>query len=475
MTIAEASRKLAERKISPVELAKAHLERIDQLDPALSAFVTVTPERALADARESEERIMRSGPKTPLDGIPIAHKDVFCTAGIRTTAHSRLLQDNIPQADATVVTKLASAGTVMLGKLATLEFALTGPSFDLPWPPARNPWNLDHFTSGSSSGTAAAVAAGLVLGGTGSDTGGSIRGPAAACGVTGLKPTYGRCSRAGVIPLAHTLDHTGPMAWTAADCALLLQQMAGFDPDDPASARESVPDFSAELGRSVRGLRIGVVRHFHEVDKPVAPAVAKGIETSIEILRSQGALIRDVTLSPLKAYSAANRVIVHSEALAVHEHWMRTRPGDYGRRLRNRLLLASTLTAADYIQAQRRRRELCREMAAAMTDVDILLTAAAADEAPLMTDISLWDGLLSANFSSPWSQSGYPAMTVCSGFGESGLPIGVQLGGRPFAEATLLRVAHILESETHWRNVRPALANPVPAAPPLPVAPPRPL
>lgn len=459
LTITEASRRMAAKALSPVELVKDHIARIERLNPAVCAFITATPERALADARAAEARIMKNGPKTPLDGIPIGHKDIFDTAGILTTAQSRQLQDNIPTADATVVAKLAAAGTVMLGKLATAEFALTDLSFDLPWPPARNPWNAEHFTSGSSNGTAVAIATGMILGGTGSDTGGSIRSPAALCGTSGIKPTYGRCSKAGVFPLAYTLDHTGPMAWTAEDSAMLLQQMAGHDPSDPASARVPVPDFSAEIGQSVKGLRIGVVRHFFETDNPATAETRTGIETSLDIFREQGAIIRDVTLSPLRAYSAANRVILNSEAVAIHERWLRTRPGHYGRRLRNRLVLATTLTSSDYIQALRRRRQLCVEMAAAMADVDLLVSAAAGGEAPRIDEIPLWDGLVTPSFTAPWNLTGYPAMTVCTGFGDKGLPLAVQLGGKPFAEATLLRAAHALERETPWRARRPALAG----------------
>jgi aspartyl-tRNA(Asn)/glutamyl-tRNA(Gln) amidotransferase subunit A len=457
MTIAEASQQIATKALSPVELTKHYLERIERLNPAVAAFITITPERALADARAAEARIMKSGPRTPLDGIPIGHKDIFDTAGILTTAHSRQLQHNVPVKDATAVAKLAEAGTVMLGKLATLEFALTGPSYDLPWPPARNPWNVDHFTSGSSSGTAAAIAAGMIMGGTGSDTGGSIRSPAALCGTSGIKPTYGRCSRAGVFPLAYTLDHTGPLAWTAEDSAMLLQQMAGYDPADPASARVSVPDFSAEIGQSVKGLRIGVIRHFFEIDNPIDTDTQRGIETSLDIFRSQGAIIRDITLSPLRAYSAVNRVIINSEAAAIHERWLRTRPGDYGERFRNRLILATTLTSSDYIQAQRRRRELCRELAAAMADLDLVVTAAASGEAPRMDEISPWDGLQAPSFTAPWNLTGYPAMTVCTGLGNKKLPLAVQIGGKPFQEPTLLRAAHALETATQWRERRPLL------------------
>src|SRR3954469_19562284 len=288
-TIADAAKQIAARQLSPVELTRACLDRVKSLDDRLHAFVHLTEERALAEARAAEAAIMAGAPKGKLHGIPIGLKDIVDTKGIPTTCQSKILQDNIPDADATCAEKLAAAGTVLIGKTTTHEFADGGPSFDLPKPPARNPWNPDHFTSGSSSGTGAGVAAGLILGGTGSDTGGSIRGPAALCGIAGIKPTYGRCSRAGVLPLSNTLDHTGPLAWTVEDCALLLQAMAGHDPLDPASANRPVPDMTAGLGKGVKGLRIGVIRHFHEEDNPVSPATLKGIEGALDFFRREGA------------------------------------------------------------------------------------------------------------------------------------------------------------------------------------------
>lgn len=456
-TIAEASRQLADKAISPVELTRDCLEKIETLNPEFGAFITVTAERALADARAAEARILREGPRTPLDGIPIAHKDLLETAGIATTAHSRILKDNIPSRDATVVKRLADAGTVMLGKLATLEFALAGPSFDLPWPPARNPWNSAYFTGGSSSGTGAAVALGMILGGTGTDTGGSIRGPSALCGISGIKPTFGRCSRTGVIPLAHSLDHIGPMAWTAEDCAMLLQEMAGFDPSDRLSANVAVPNFSEGIGKSLRGLRVGVVSHFHERDNPVSPETAAAISDSLRILRSSGALIEDVLLSSLSDYSVANRIIMNAEALAYHEQTIKTSFLEYGERMRNRMLLASFLSSSDYIQAQRRREELRTEFAAVMANFDVLVTAAVADEAPLIDQVPFWDGLEKPSFALPWNLTGYPAMAVCMGFGPKGLPLSVQIGGRPFDEPTVFKVSAALEASTIWKQTRPSV------------------
>ncbi len=269
-TLAEAAAGIAARTLSPVELAQACLDRMHRMNDALHAFILPTEERAMADARRAEAEIMRDGPRGPLHGIPMGLKDIVDTAGIPTTCQSRLLEGNIPAADATCAVKLAAAGTVLMGKLTTHEFADGGPSFDVLGPPARNPWNTEHFTAGSSSGTGAAVAAGMILCGIGTDTGGSIRGPAALCGIAGIKPTYGLVSRSGVAPAAFSLDTIGPMAWTAADCALMLQVIAGHDPGDPASADRAVPDFSALLGKSFQGMRIGVIRHFHEDDCPVS-------------------------------------------------------------------------------------------------------------------------------------------------------------------------------------------------------------
>src|SRR5215510_14343416 len=260
-TIRELGMRYRKRELSPVEVTRALLARIEKLDPALHAFVTLTPDRALADAREAEEALRR-GDERPLLGVPIGHKDIYLTRGIRTTGGSALFADWGPDSDSTVSRRWQDAGTILLGKLITHEFA-----FGIQFPghrfqPARNPWNLDHIPGGSSSGSGAALAAGLLHGATGSDTGGSIRGPASFCGIVGLKPTYGRASRAGVLSLSWTLDHTGPMARTVEDCAYLLQAMAGHDPADPASSRAPVHDYPALIGRDVRGVKIGVPRNY---------------------------------------------------------------------------------------------------------------------------------------------------------------------------------------------------------------------
>jgi aspartyl-tRNA(Asn)/glutamyl-tRNA(Gln) amidotransferase subunit A len=459
LTIAEAGKLIAAKKLSPTELTRLCLDRVKKLDATLHSFLLVTEDRAMANATAAEGRMMAGTLKGPLDGIPIGHKDIYNTAGIRTTAHSRLLEHNVPTEDSVVVRKWAEAGTVLMGKLATHEFAIGGPSFDLPWPPARNPWNPDYFTSGSSSGTGAAVAAGLVLGGTGSDTGGSIRGPAALCGIAGIKPTYGLSSRRGVLPLSQTLDHTGPMAWTVQDCALLLQAMAGYDALDPASANRPVANLTADLDKGVRGLRIGVIRHFHEVDHPVSPATKQGIDAALDIFRSQGAEIRDVTLSPMMDYNAPGWLILTAEAYAVHEPWLKERFNDYGELMRDRLAFGALLRAADYVQALRRRRMLCQEMHEAMADLDILVTASAPAEAPKITEVPKWAMLEKPNFTMPFNLTGLPALSVCTGYGAGGLPVSMQIVGKPFAEATVFRAGHAYEVATGWRSTRPAMST----------------
>ncbi|HEX4369141.1 MAG TPA: amidase [Rhodopila sp.] len=459
LTIAEAGNLIAAKKLSPVELTRTCLDRVKKLDPTLHSFLLVTEERAMADAKAAETRMMAGTRKGPLDGIPIAHKDIYNTAGIRTTAHSKLLEHNVPTEDSVVVQKWAEAGSIMLGKLATHEFAIGGPSFDLPWPPARNPWNPDHFTAGSSSGTGAAVAAGLIMGGTGSDTGGSIRGPSALCGLAGIKPTYGTASRRGVLPLSQTLDHTGPLAWTVQDCALLLQAMAGYDPLDPASANRPVANFAADLDKGAKGLRIGVIRHFHEVDHPASPATLKGIEDALAIFRSQGAEIRDVTLSPMMDYNAPGWLILTTEAYAVHEPWLKERFNDYGELLRDRLAFGALIPASSYVQALRRRRALCVEIRDAMADLDILITASAPAEAPRIDEVPKWGMFEKPSFTMPFNVTGQPALSVCTGYGDGGLPVSMQIVGKPFADATVFRAGHAYETATAWRTRRPAMST----------------
>jgi aspartyl-tRNA(Asn)/glutamyl-tRNA(Gln) amidotransferase subunit A len=456
-TIAQAAKQIAAKQLSPTELTRTCLERVRALDNRLHAFIHLTEERALAEARAAEAAIMASGPSGPLHGIPIGLKDIVDTKGIPTTCQSKLLQDNIPDSDATCAEKLAAAGTVLMGKLTTHEFADGGPSFDLPAPPARNPWNTDHFTAGSSSGTGAAIASGMILCGIGTDTGGSIRGPAALCGIAGLKPTYGLVSRAGVAPAAFSLDHIGPMAWNAEDCAIMLQALAGHDPRDPASANRPVPDYSAALGGGIKGLKIGVIHHFHETDHKVSGGTQHGITAAIATFRELGAEIHEVELSPLQDWTACGSLISIVERAAAYEEWARTRLADFGERRRSRLMLSAFVSGVDYLQAVRRRRELRAELQAAMTGLDVVLTAVLPGEAPKIDDVPKWDVFQQPSFMMPFNVAGYPAMSVCSGFGAGGLPVAIQLAGKPFQEATVLRIADAFEKATAFRDRRPSI------------------
>lgn len=458
-TIAEASRLIAARKLSPVELTEACLARVKVHEKELHAFVTVTADRARADAKRAEAEIAKGGPRGPLHGIAIGLKDIIDTKGILTTCQSAQNIDNVPSSDATCASALASAGTVLIGKLSTHEFADGGPSFDLPWPPSRNPWNTAHFTAGSSSGTGAAVAAGMVLGGLGTDTGGSIRGPSALCGIVGIKPTYGLVSRAGVAPAAYSLDHIGPMAWTTEDCALMLQALAGHDPRDPASARHTPRSYLAEMPKGGNGLRVGVLRRWHEVDRKVEAAVQTGIDGAIEAYEQQGAEVREIKVSSLHDYVAAGFFISTAERAAAYEPLMRAAPGKFGQRYRDRLVIGAFVTGIDYVQAVRRRRELCAELSAAMANVDVVLTAGHPDEAPLMNEVPRWDNLEKPNFTMPFNLTGFPAICVPSGFGPKGLPVAIQLAAKPFDEATLFRAAHAFEQATPWRQRRPAIVS----------------
>jgi len=379
LTAAEAAEAIRARRVSPVELTQALLDRIERLDPKLNVFIRLDGAAAMEAAKAAEAEIAAGRPRGPLHGVPVGIKDIIDVAGLPTTCHSKILMDNIAAADAVCVARLRGAGAIVLGKLSTHEFAIGGPSFDLPWPPARNPWNTSHHPGGSSSGSGSGIAAGLFPLALGSDTGGSVRNPASACGIVGLKPTYGLVSRRGVFPLSFTLDHVGPLTRTVHDNALMLDAIAGHDPLDPGSAAVPPGHYAAGLERSVRGLRIGFVRHFHETDLPADPEVAAGLENVAATLQRLGADIRDIRLPTLGEFGAVNRVILQSEAWAIHAPWLRERPGDYGQLARRRLLGGAFISAGDYVQASRRRLEMIAAVEKALQDVDVLLCASAMD------------------------------------------------------------------------------------------------
>ncbi|MBT9289719.1 amidase [Prosthecodimorpha staleyi] len=464
LTIAEASRLIAARKLSPVELTRAFLERIERYDAGLNAYILVTADKAMADARTAEAEIMAGRWRGPLHGIPIALKDIYNTAGIATTAHSALFKDHVPAEDAVTTRLLAEAGTVLLGKTATWEFAIGGTSFDLPWPPARNPWNPKHDPGGSSSGTGAAVAAGLAMAGMGTDTGGSIRFPAAWCGLAGLKPTYGLVSRRGILPLSFSLDHGGPMCWTSEDCALMMQALAAHDPLDPGSADVPIPDFAAALSPSLKGLRIGVPRHFWETDVDCGAETKAAIEAALEVYRGLGAEIVEVTLSPLGTYNDTGTLISRSEAYAIHEQYLTKTPELYGAIARQRISMGALVRAPDYVNALRLRGELIRELAAVMTTVDVIVTPTTPDPAPLLGEVAAFMSKRKSLFSRAFNVTGSPALSTPSGFSSDGLPLSMQIVGRPFQDDLVLKVGHAYEKATAWRDRRPVLAEPYAAA-----------
>ena len=445
LTATAAAEAFRARQLSPVELTSSLLDRIDRLDPRLNVFIRLDGDAAMDAAKAAEAEIAAGRPRGPLHGVPVGIKDIIDVAGLPTTCHSKILVDNVAVTDAVCVSRLRSAGAIILGKLSTHEFAIGGPSFDLPWPPARNPWNTEHHPGGSSSGSGSGVAAGLFPVALGSDTGGSVRNPASACGIIGLKPTYGLVSRRGVFPLSFTLDHVGPLTRTVADNALMLAAIAGHDPLDPGSAAAPWGNYTVELEGGVRGLRIGFVRHFHESDLPASPEVAAGLENVVGMLQKLGADIRDIRLPTLGEFAAVNRVILNSEAWAIHGPWLRERPGDYGRVARRRLLAGAFLSAGDYVQANRRRLEMIAAVEDALREVDVLLCGSSMDPPSRIEDAAETERTYRRQARTPFNVTGHPALAMMAGLSSSGLPLSVQFVGRNFAEATLFRVARAWE------------------------------
>jgi len=458
LTVAEAAELLRAKKLSPVEYTRALIDRVERYDGKLNAFLRFTPELALEDAKRAEKEIMRGAWRGPLHGVPYGLKDIIDYAGLPTTAHSKILKDNVAAADAPVAHKLKAAGGVFMGKLSTHEFAIGGPSFDLPWPPARNPWNRDHFCGGSSSGAGSATAAGFLPVAIGTDTGGSVRNPASMCGVAGMKPTYGLVSRRGVVPLAYSLDHVGPLTRTVRDNALMLDLMAGHDPLDPGSSAHAVGGYTQQLDQGVKGLRIGVIRHFYTRDMVADPEVTTGIDAAVGILASLGAKVSEIQTAPLGEYLAVNRTILTSEAFAAHENWMRERPQDYGALARERLMAGAFVRAADYINATRVRSKMAEAFHALFSDIDVVVTASSMDPPCRIDDPKAVETTYGRQARAPFNVTGSPALSIPVGFTQSGLPLGIQIVGKPYDEATIYGVAGAYEDATGWVKRHPTLS-----------------
>jgi aspartyl-tRNA(Asn)/glutamyl-tRNA(Gln) amidotransferase subunit A len=455
---------IATKAVSPVEVTRVHLERIAAHDPGLKSYITICADGALAAAREAEAALVAGRPRGPLHGVPYALKDLYDTAGITTTGGSKILADRVPAADATVVRRLAEAGAVLLGKLNMVEFAYGPEGFNPHYGDARNPWDraTHRLTGGSSSGSGAAVAAGLAPGALGSDTGGSIRIPASLCGITGLKPTYGRVSRAGVLPLAWSMDHVGPMTRTAADAALMLTAMAGYDAADPSTSVLPVPDYRVALTGDVKGLRVGLLRGFF-LDG-ATPEVRAAVEQAAGTLAAAGAIVDEVRLAQMVNTGPAAFAIVGSEALAYHASTLRTRAGDYDPEVERRLKTAAFIGGQHYVRAQQVRALIRADVDGALARRDVLLAPSTPMTAPALEErqVALGDGPSPVRpalirFTQPFNLSGHPACSVPCGFTAAGLPVGMQIVGRPFDEATVLRAADAFQRLTDFHARRPVL------------------
>ena len=457
LELAEVSQAVQKKEASPVELTRACLERIDRLNPELNAFITVTADSALDEARKAEAEIARGEWKGPLHGIPLALKDLAETAGVRTTAASAVFKNYVPSADAEVVRRLRAAGAVLLGKLNLHEFAYGGSGIIGHFGPARNPWNAAHITGGSSSGSAAAVAAGLCYGAIGTDTAGSIRLPAACCGITGIKPSYGLVSTRGIIPLSWSLDHVGPMARTAADAAIMLQAIAYYDPQDIYCQCFPPVFYPSAIEEKTSALRLGLAREFwSEVDEEVCRAV----DAAVSILKQLTAEAREISLS-----TEADRTVVRCEPYAYHQQHMPAHESDYHPDTLKRIRSGSDVTAPQYLQAYRDLLRQRREILHLFEQIDLIIAPTAPQLSPSFAELEAAPDqlrnreLLLLRNTRPFNMLGLPAISVCCGFSKSGLPIGLQIAGAPGGDGVVLALAHAYQKQTDWHKKRPPIAG----------------
>ena len=453
-TITELAPRLAAKEVSPVEVTEAVLARVERHDPALNSYITVTADSARHAARAAEAAIMAGHHLGPLQGIPVALKDLYATRGVLTTYGSRLFADWVPDFDAAAVERLKRAGAVILGKTNLHELAYGTTSANAHYGAVRNPWRQDCHPGGSSGGSAAAVAAGLAFAATGSDTGASIRQPAACCGIVGIKPTFGRVSKFGALPLSWSQDHVGPLTRSVADAALLLQALAGHDPRDPTSADRPVPDFSASLDKGVSGLRIGVARSFFFDD--CDPEIVGAVDAAIRALEDLGARIEEIALADMDAAYAAGVITIAVEGAAYHAADLRARPELFSDELRAAFELGSFYRATDYVQAQRLRRHLIEQISRDMAGLDAIIMPTSPVPATPIEGSPTAHAMLRPRNTMPFNALGLPAISVPCGFTATGLPIGLQIAGHAFDEAGVLRIAHAYEQATDWRR-RPPL------------------
>jgi aspartyl-tRNA(Asn)/glutamyl-tRNA(Gln) amidotransferase subunit A len=455
LTIAQAGDLLARREITATALTEAFLARIEAVDHKIASYITVTGELARKAASQADRELSQGVRRGPLHGIPIALKDIYETAGVLTTGHSHLRKDYVPSIDAETVRRLKAGGAVILGKLATHEFANGAMTPDQPFPAARNPWNTAYQPGGSSSGSGAAVAAALCMGAMGSDTGGSIRNPAGFCGIAGIKPTYGLVSRCGIFPLAFSLDTAGPMTWTVEDSALMLDVLAGHDPNDQASAQAPKVDYGAAARRSIKGMRIAFARSWHE---SATQDTIKGIDEAVRVLRELGAVVEEVVFADLWDYHICGRVIITVEAHAIHRQEVIETPQSFGYTTRRRFQLGAFLTAEQYVSALRFRRQLQLDTRAAMRGYDLILAANQWGPPEVFKEPQpIFHFLDKASFTMPFNVTGQPALALCCGFAGDGFPLAFQLAGKPFDEASVFAAGAAYERATPWRLSRPTL------------------
>jgi aspartyl-tRNA(Asn)/glutamyl-tRNA(Gln) amidotransferase subunit A len=450
-TISELAPRLRRREVSPVEIMRACLDRIEKLNPALNAFITVTPESALAEARAAEDEILRGNWRGPLHGIPITLKDLIDTAGVRTTSASALHKDRIPAQDAEVVRRLRQAGAVIVGKNNLHEFAYGGSSLVSHFGDVHNPWDHAHIAGGSSGGSAAAVTAGLAYAAIGTDTAGSIREPAALCGCVGLKPTYARIPSRGVIPLSLSLDHVGPLASTVADAAIVLQAIAGYDFADLTTLNVPVSDYVGALRENAKPLRVGVLREYFFDD--LDPEVAAAMEHALKGMETLVAEMKEVKLNV-----PADRTVQAAESYAYHAENVAKTPELYQPETLRRIRSGEAITAAQYIKSRRELGQARRSIAQVFADVDLLVSPTMPMPAPAIVDLKANpEALRPAELTllrntRPFNVWGLPAISVPCGFTQSGLPIGLQIAGPHWREDLVLRLAHAYEQATAWHK-----------------------
>ncbi|MBW1699453.1 MAG: aspartyl/glutamyl-tRNA amidotransferase subunit A [Deltaproteobacteria bacterium] len=461
-TITRLSQHIQKKEISPVEVIDIFLNRIEQAQEKLNPFITILDEQARQAAKKAEDEITKGRYRGPLHGIPFAAKDLFFTAGVKTTCGTRILADFVPNEDATVISRLVDAGAILIGKANMHEFAFGTTNLNPHYGNVRNPWNSDCVSGGSSGGSAVAVATGCALLALGTDTGGSIRIPAALCGIAAIKPTFGRISKHGVYPLCWSLDHPGPMTRTVADTAIALECLAGYDPKDPCSQSVRVGDYAAGLTGDIRGVRVGVPDTFYF--DAIDPEVKAGVEAAIDRIRELGATVMPIHIPDLETAAAATLMILSAEAAACLEKFHRTRPDEIGKDVRERLDLGALHLAASYLKAQRIRRKVQRNFAEAFSRVDVLITPGVSIAAPRLSDntvrvdeADIPVGVALTRCTRIFNLAGLPSVSVPVGLTESGLPIGMQVAGKAFDEATVLRVAeayqrHIYQTE-HWPDL----------------------